>query len=61
MDSPPPLALHMSTWFCPALNVLSLLTILTVRGEIFVGVAVIVIVEVEGTVVPVVVGSAIDT
>ena len=33
---PPPLALHVSMWFCPALSVPPLLTILTVRGGIVV-------------------------
>ena len=32
MDSPP-LASHVSIWFCPALGVPPLFTILTVRGE----------------------------
>ena len=31
---PPPLASHVSTWFCPALSVPPLLTISTVRGGI---------------------------
>ena len=35
MDTPP-LAEHVSTWFCPALSVPPLLTILTVRGGIVV-------------------------
>ena len=30
----PPLASHVSAWFCPALSVPLLLTILTVRGGI---------------------------
>ena len=61
---PPPLTSHVITWFCPALSVPPLLTILTVRGGIvvFVDVVVVVIVVglVEGTVAPVV-GSTTDT
>ena len=59
---PPPLAVHVSTWFCPALNVPLLLTILTVRGRIVVVVADVVIVVglVDGNVAPVV-GSTTDT
>ena len=33
---PPPLASHVSKWFCPALSVPPLLTILTVSGRIVV-------------------------
>ena len=33
---PPPLASHVSTWFCPALSVPPLPTISTVRGGIVV-------------------------
>ena len=50
-------------WFCPALSVPPLLTILTVRGGIVVvvvDIVAIVVGLVDGTVAPVVVGSTTD-